>query len=211
MKSEMKNPENQVREYHTDQVVSFRSTRTEFGGLSNMAAGFSIKVNDVIIRTSEALYQACKFPLFPEVQAEILSQASPMSAKMVSRKYDHLCRQDWDKIRFKVMRWCLLVKLAQNWSSFGEVLGKTGDKPIVEFSRTDKVWAATPAGPNMLRGINALGRLLMDIRDEYVHQNDWPECVEPPAIPGFLLYNHPIEIVCSHEFETRIMEAVLCQ
>ena len=36
--------------------------------LSNMAGGFPLVVNDIRIRTSEALYQACRFPHMPDVQ-----------------------------------------------------------------------------------------------------------------------------------------------
>jgi type I restriction enzyme S subunit len=51
-----------------------------------MAAGFPLVVNDIAIRTSEALYQACRFPHRPDVQHEIIAQASPLVAKMKSRK-----------------------------------------------------------------------------------------------------------------------------
>jgi predicted NAD-dependent protein-ADP-ribosyltransferase YbiA (DUF1768 family) len=63
----------------TDSVV-FKKTKEAFGGLSNMAAGYPIKINRVPILTSEALYQACRFPLLPEIQQLILDAKSPMAA-----------------------------------------------------------------------------------------------------------------------------------
>jgi predicted NAD-dependent protein-ADP-ribosyltransferase YbiA (DUF1768 family) len=56
----------EIRTYQTKDVVRFRKTNEKFGGLSNMAPGFPIVVLGYRIRTSEALYQACRFPHMPE-------------------------------------------------------------------------------------------------------------------------------------------------
>ena len=57
----------QVRTYDPAASVVFLKTNERFGGLSNMAPGFPLRVNGVRIRTSEALYQACRFPHLPDV------------------------------------------------------------------------------------------------------------------------------------------------
>lgn len=116
----------------TDSVV-FHKTKEEFGGLSNMAAGYSLNINDVIIPTAEHLYQACRFPHHPELQLAIISEPNPMNAKKLARQKIEMTRKDWDKIQFKVMKWVLEVKLSQNWKSFGNLLRETGDKHIVEL------------------------------------------------------------------------------
>lgn len=188
-----------IREYIASEVVKFRSTKAEFGGLSNMASGFSLNVNGVIIPSAEHLYQACRYPLFPNIQGEIINQTSPMTAKMISKKYLQFTRQDWNDVRFKIMRWCLEVKLSQNWDKFSSALLETGDKPIVEVSPKDKVWAAVPEGDKLI-GINALGRLLMDIREKCVKANDYHRCVDPLPITGFLLFGNQIEEVCHEVF-----------
>lgn len=90
--------------YYPAESAVFLKTNERFGGLSNMAPGFPIVLNGVRIRTSEALYQACRFPRRP----------------------------DWDAVRVKIMRWCLRVKLAQKWQTFSKLLLSTGDMPIVE-------------------------------------------------------------------------------
>lgn len=196
------------REYKIDEVITFQSTKETFGGLSNMAPGYSINVNDVIIRSSEALYQACRFPLFPEIQEEIVNQKSPMTAKMIGRKHLHKTRQDWDSVKFKIMEWCIMVKLSQNCDEFAALLLKTGDKPIVEVSKKDQIWAATISGENKLEGMNALGRLLMKVRDEFVKTGNCPDCIEPPTVSGMLLFDHPIDVVCGQHYERRILETV---
>lgn len=105
-----------------------------------MAAGFPLKVNGIQSRTSEALYQACRFPDIPKVQREIISQASPMAGKMKSKPHRSKTRSDWDHVNVDVMWWCLQVKLIQNWDTFWELLKKTGRKSIVEDSHKDTFW-----------------------------------------------------------------------
>src|ERR1043166_5319684 len=151
----------QVRTYYPDSSAVFLKTNERFGGLSNMAPGFPLVVNGVLIRTSEALYQACRFPSRPDVQQQIIDEPSPMTAKMRSKPFREDTRPDWDALRVKIMRWCLRVKLAQNWSTFGKVLLSTGEMPIVEKKvRRNDFWGATEMSDSTLVGMNVLGRLL---------------------------------------------------
>lgn len=184
----------QVRTYPAAETVSFRRTKEKFGGLSNMASGFAVNVNGVRILTSEALYQACRYPDRPDVQRLIIEQRSPMTAKMKGKRYLQHTRSDWSRVRVNVMRWCLRVKLAHNWDDFGELLLSTGDAPIVEDSRKDDFWGARRVN-GLLVGINALGRLLMELREELKSRKDYPRIVEPLGIRKFLLYGKPIGVI----------------
>lgn len=190
----------ELRMYAPDQVVHFCKTREAFGGLSNMAAGFQLTVNAIEIRTPEALYQACRFPHLPDVQRVIIAQRSPMTAKMKSKMYRNQTRPDWDAVRVDIMRWCLRVKLAQHWDSFGELLRSTGDGPIVEVSRKDPFWGARPAEDGRLMGLNVLGRLLRQLRDELRGPDAVAlHVVQPLSIPDFLLDSRPIGLLGSHD------------
>ena len=191
-----------MREYKIKEVITFAKTDGKFGGLSNMAPNFTLFVNEINIQSSELLYQACRFPLFPEIQKEIFQTKNPMDAKKVSRKYVALTRQDWDSVKFKIMKWCLEVKLVQNFTKFSELLIETGELPIVEYSTKDQTWGATPVADEMLRGKNALGRLLMELRDNVKVGNITANSViQPLYIPAFLLFNNPIsEIYCQNYF-----------
>ncbi len=189
--------EDNTRTYNREESVVFLRTKEVFGGLSNMAAGFSLKVNGASIRTAEALYQACRFPRYAMVQQEIIDQASPISAKMKARRQQTrwMIRNDWMNVRLKVMRWVLRVKLAQNFVDLGSLLESTGNKPIVEeSSKGDDYWGtiAQKDNENILVGVNALGRLLMELRDEYREKGSKMKAVEPPNIPDFLFMGKPI-------------------
>ena len=161
-----------------------------------MAGGFSLCVNAIPIRTSEALYQACKYPSMPMIQFEIIAENSPMTAKMKAKAHRRNSRPDWHEVRVKIMRWCLQVKLAQNWDTFSKLLLETGDRPIVEQSRRDAFWGAKAVDDHTLVGMNVLGRLLMELR-ETIKSDDREALllVQPINIPDFRLDGRPIEAV----------------
>ncbi len=184
-----------LRTYIRTESIVFYKTKEDFGGLSNMAAGYPLQINGVRILTSEALYQACRFPHLPDIQQEIIKQHSPMAAKMKSKPHRNNSRQDWDEIRYKIMRWCLRVKLAQNYNEFSKLLISTYDKPIVEQSRKDDYWGAklTDASGDTLVGQNILGRLLMELRESIKEKPmEDLKIVNPLSINDFLLLNESI-------------------
>lgn len=187
------------RTYNRLECITFRKTAEKFGGLSNMAGGYLLNVNGVKILTSEALYQACRFPHLPEVQRLVIAERSPMTAKMKSKPYRNNSRVDWDIVRTKVMRWCLQVKLVQNWEKFSELLLETGDLPIVEDSRKDDFWGAKPEDEEILTGANVLGRLLMQVREQIKTGEITSETiVKPLPIQNFLLYGQEISSVSAN-------------
>lgn len=175
--------------------ATFRKTSERFGGLSNMASGFPLLVNGVSIRTSEALYQAMRFPHLPDLQAKIIRQASPMAAKMVTKPYrDNDSRPDWMVIRVSVMNWAIRVKLAQNFVSFGDLLLSTGSRPIVEESLRDDYWGAKPFGVGQLRGQNVLGTLLGLLRTDLLNEPETLIRVTPPPV-GLMLFRQPVGVI----------------
>ena len=184
-----------MREYERGNAVVFLKTNKPFGGLSNMAPGFPLRVNGVAIRTSEALYQACRFPHLAELQRRIIDQSSPMTAKMVGKPFRDDSRPDWRTIRTKIMRWCLRVKLAQNFLRFPSLLLATGDRPIVEQSRKDDFWGAKPDSASRLVGANVLGRLLMELREIVRENGEALRNVAPLELPDFMLFGRPIEAI----------------
>jgi type I restriction enzyme S subunit len=160
-----------------------------------MSPGFPIRVNGIEIRTAEALYQACRFPRVPQVQRLIISEPSPMTAKMKSKPYRDEGRSDWNAVRVRVMRWCLRVKLAQNWEAFGQLLLQTHEMPIVEDSRKDDFWGAKRTENGVLTGRNVLGRLLMELRAISRAEPQQLAHVEPPRVRDCLLFGEPIRAV----------------
>jgi len=192
-----------LRTYVRGEVVVVYKTKEDFGGLSNMASGYTSQINGVLVLTTETMYKACRFPHLTEVQREIIAQHSPMTAKMKSKPHRKYSRPDWDEVRYKVMRWCLRVKLAQNYEEFGSLLLATLDRPIVEQSRKDDYWGAKLADEagDTLIGQNVLGRLLMELREKLKDDEEGTlKAVPPLSISDFLLLGKPIETVTARSF-----------
>jgi hypothetical protein len=93
------------------------------------------------------------------------------------------------------MKWCLRVKLAQNWTSFGDLLLATGNHPIVEDSRKDDYWGAKTVSDDTLSGQNVLGRLLMELREKIKKNPDSLRVVAPPPLACFMLLEEAISVI----------------
>jgi ribA/ribD-fused uncharacterized protein len=202
---------NQEITYLANESITFKKTKDPFGGLSNMAAGYPLKINRVQILTSEALYQACRFPALPEVQKLILDAKSPMAAKMLGKPHRSQSRNDFGVVNVDIMRWCLRVKLAQNYVTFGKLLASTKNKLIVEESHKDTFWGAVrdKNDPNILRGQNVLGQLLMTLRQAYLDNPNPADLlyIEPLTLPDFNLLGVPIPVIDERvRFQKYLME-----
>jgi ribA/ribD-fused uncharacterized protein len=193
--------------YRRDECAVFLKTTERYGGLSNMAGGYPLSINGIRVLTSEALYQACRFPHRPDVQKMIIGQASPMTAKMKSKPHRKDSRPDWDAERVKIMRWCLRVKLVQHWEQFADLLLSTeGDQQIVEESYRDQFWGAKPIDSETLCGANILGQLLVELREQLRDPDAnrlW--LVEPPPLPQFLLLGRQIGTIEGSKPKSRSM------
>lgn len=180
--------------------VVFLKVGEEWGGLSNMLNDFPLVIGGVRVGSSEALYQAMRFPHRPEWQKEILDAPHAMQAKMKSKKEGRRktgSRPDWEAVQVDVMRWVLRVKLACHPREFGRLLRATKGRPIVERSSKDRFWGAVLERDGVLRGQNQLGRLLAELRDQLTATADEAAFlrVEPPAVADFRLLGEPVGVV----------------
>jgi type I restriction enzyme S subunit len=186
----------EIVNYNAPSCCVFKKTKEKYGGLSNMASGYPLTIQKYTILTSEALYQACRFPHRPELQNSILNERSPMAAKIITKPHRSDSRADWESIRVDVMRWCLKLKLAQNFDTFGNLLDSTMNMPIVEDSHKDHFWGAIKdkTNSNILTGQNVLGKLLVEIREFYnkIKSTEDSITIHPPDINNFLLINNSI-------------------
>ncbi|WP_090885958.1 NADAR family protein [Pedobacter rhizosphaerae] len=191
----MEDKKNQIRRYLKGECITFRSTKGELGSLSNMAPGFPVRIGNLIIGNIETLYQACKYPKQLDIQKRILSASSPMYAKKISRLHSKSERPDWNSVRFKIMRFCLQMKLQQNLKQFSEILLSTKNMPIVEYTDTDKIWGAVDCG-SYYEGVNALGRLLMELREK-LNENE-TNIIDKPSIDNFFLLEYDLQIMSNY-------------
>ena len=185
--------------YKRKECISFAKVDGPFGSFHNMAPHFPITLNGYQIKTSEHLYQAMRFTHRPDIQEEILKQASPMSAKMVMKEYIEHTRQDWDDIKVAVMGWCILLKWVQNWDVLGPRLFDTRKTNLVEYSKKDDFWGAIPQNQEVLMGVNALGQLLMRLRTKLPDYIGKQVPVKVPPFSDMTLLGTAIQEIFSPE------------
>jgi type I restriction enzyme S subunit len=205
----------EFRTYKREECACFRKVADQYGKLSNMATTFPLKIplrhvetledkGCVSVFSTEHLYQACRYPHLPELQQAILDAPSTIPAKRLSQAHTSKSRMDWTSVRIPIMRFCLRLKLIQNWKPFTELLISTGELPIVEDSHKDDFWGAVPQEDGSLIGANVLGRLLMELREQ-VKQNMFIHgvTVNPPHILMFHLNDYqiaPVMFIQEEEF-----------
>lgn len=149
--------------YVADQCAVFYRVKEEFGVFSNFSPD-PIVFAGVEYPTSEHFYQAMKFDAF-EYSERVRTASTPKESKTRAHAMLEWARPDWLDNRINVMTLTLELKW-QQCLRFREALALTGDRPIVEKTRTDDFWGAIEVRENLLRGENWLGRLLVDLRED---------------------------------------------
>lgn len=132
----------------------------QYAFLSNFYA-CTIDYEGITYPTVEHAYQAAK-TLDPKLRKKIAEIKSPAFAKKEGRQLP--LRDDWDKIKVKVMFKLLCLKFKQK--KFKELLLATKDEELIEGN----YWRDTFWGVHNGKGHNYLGRLLMRIRRQLTEQ-----------------------------------------
>lgn len=112
--------------------------------------------------TSEHAYAAAKAENMHEYLF-IASAVSPSIAKSRGRKC--ILRADWETVKFEIMWKILLAKFDQNPDAL-QVLRETRHRPIYEGNTWgDRIWGVTRGRGDTWVGRNALGAMLMELRE----------------------------------------------
>jgi ribA/ribD-fused uncharacterized protein len=129
--------------------------------LSNFASS-PINYEGITYPTVEHAFQAAK-TLSTEERATIAAMATPGQAKRAGRRVS--LRSDWETVKFSVMEECLRLKFAD--PVLRKKLLNTGDLVLVEGNTWhDNIWGSCTCPNCGNRGGNALGQMLMSIREE---------------------------------------------
>ena len=140
--------------YDSHAIIDFRG---EFEYLSNFYP-CEIEFNGITYKSAEAAFQAQK--CVNESDREKFKDLAPGKAKSLGEGIE--LRKDWEKVKVDIMREVVRAKFSQN-EDIKELLLSTGDRGIIEVNLwKDKFW-----GVSRGTGKNWLGRILMEIRDEF--------------------------------------------
>ena len=115
--------------------------------------------------STEHYFQAQKFVGTPYLDI-IRDLPSAREAFQLSRNptVSQWRRSDWDTIKDDVMLKALRCKFSQH-TDLMDLLWKTGERDIIEHTTNDSYWAD---GGRPGKGLNKLGKLLMQVRDDIV-------------------------------------------
>lgn len=149
-----------------DECAIFYRTRERLGDLSNMASGMPIRYEGREYPSSEALYQALRFPQRYDIHDAIIAASTPFLAKKTAYCFIDRTRVDWNDVKVSTMEMVLNLKVEQHPVRMRTVLDQTHQFPIVERSSRDRFWGAVMRDDGKLEGENVLGILWTIIRDE---------------------------------------------
>ncbi len=151
--------------------VWFKKVAEEFGWLGNMAP-YPIKYNGKVWLTSDAFFQGMRYD-DEGIQEIIRLEKSPVSAKMKAKKYkDKMVVIPMSPQDVENMKKCVKMKFDQHPQLKKELLN-TKDAFIYEDignrnGERHKFWGAKKISEYEGDGHNMMGRILMELRDEYL-------------------------------------------
>lgn len=129
--------------------------------LDNFALTPVMMPNGVLYPTTEHAFAAAKAKHDSD-HDWIADMPTPGAAKAAGRSV--ALRDDWEQVKFDVM-WQALIAKFYSHKKFEDKLAATGERVIVEGNAwDDRVWGATLDSRKKLRGRNALGVMLMQLR-----------------------------------------------
>ncbi|MBO6060667.1 MAG: NADAR family protein [Clostridia bacterium] len=138
------------------------SFRGEYGFLSNFHKS-RVEFEGMAYPSAEHAFQAAKNP-DPEYRSLIASVSSPVTAKRMGKKTQ--LRPDWEEVKDGIMYELLKSKFSD--PVLREKLLATGEAELIEGNNHwDRFWGVCRG-----EGLNKLGKLLMQVREELNNENN---------------------------------------
>ena len=151
----------------------FNGVKEPNGWMGNMAP-YPIKFDGKVWRTSEALFQSMRFD-DDSVKEIIRGEKSPMGAKMKAKKNrDQMVVVPMSELDVENMRKCVKMKFDAH-PQLKRQLMNTKDSFIYEDignrnGERHKFWGAKKLSESEGAGNNMMGKILMDLREEYLKE-----------------------------------------
>lgn len=125
-----------------------------------------VLVDGIMYSSSEAAYHSQKF--LDEDIKKIMAKLTPDESKHVSRILSRFIRDDWDDVKYNLMKKVVVEKFKQNQDCLEELLD-TGSMELIEDTTGwhDNTWGECKCDDcKNLEHKNLLGKILVEIREE---------------------------------------------
>jgi hypothetical protein len=159
----------------TDDLVLFYGNNSVFSNHYPTA----VTIQGTTFGSSEQAFMFLKARFFKDhVSANSISLCSnPITAKKIGREIVGYDDEKWASVREQAMKIVNVAKFNQNYVSYLTLIS-TGCKILVEASPIDRIWGIGQGilteealDPSKWRGQNLMGKVLMDIREEFSRFN----------------------------------------
>ena len=153
-----------IETYPVSECIAIRKVKDPWGIFGNFSPT-PIRINNVMFKTSELLFQLMKF----KDEEPVIAVYNANNPKMTTKHWEKTHRrEDWGKMIVDAMKYCLTQKYEQS-EEFRQELERSKGKYIVEDQtsfpkKTPDTWGVKQQGDDFI-GPNLLGRLLMELRD----------------------------------------------
>ena len=104
---------------------------------------------------------------------KILRTEEPKTCKALGKKVTPFVPEEWNKVKYEIVKTANRAKFDQD-PELKEKLLATGDAILAEASPRDRIWGigmgaakASELDPSEWNGQNLLGKILMELREEY--------------------------------------------
>lgn len=151
--------------------IWFKKVAEDYGWMGNMAP-YPIKYDGKVWLTSEALFQGMRYD-DEDIKEIIRKEKSPMGAKMKAKRFkDQMVVIPMSPQDVENMKKCVRMKFDQHPQLKRELM-KTKNVFIYEDignrnGERHKFWGSKKINKNEGDGQNMMGRILMELRDEYL-------------------------------------------
>jgi hypothetical protein len=136
------------------------SFKDSFAFLSNFfPAPITTKLG--VFPTAEHLYQACKTK-DRQQQLMVMGLSSPAEAKKVGKTLT--IREDWDDLKLTYMEKTVQYKFIQNWNLMTKLVETNGHEIVEGNYWHDNFWGVCSCEKCGRKGLNHLGKILMNLR-----------------------------------------------
>jgi len=162
------NPARFIQEFakvmSTKSIKFYRSSEAPYGVFSNFLKYHPIFLKGKFWPSSEHYYQAQKYA-GTEYEEAVRLVGTPREAADLGRDTTKPLRPDWEQVKNDIMREAVRAKFSQ-YKTLQKVLLDTGDAELIEHTTKDTYWADGGDGS----GENWLGKILMEIREEFKNE-----------------------------------------
>jgi type I restriction enzyme S subunit len=171
-------------------VCAFNIKKGTWNPFNNFA-DLPLRIGDCWLPNSEFVYQMFKFSGNIVLQNELLQtgggprRTSLVRKKTRSNRFANRVHEEFSEARPKLMEWIVRLKFAQHYDYLSPLLDETGKRDIAEYAvhNHDRYWGVDLDEGNITAsGENKLGKIIMDIRDDYFENKDSIKQVAPSGL-----------------------------